>query len=57
MSLNEKKTIIVFEKTCTIPSLTSFSNPIISPHQPSSDAMPKNIQSINNTNKILLQAR
>jgi hypothetical protein len=38
MSLNQKKTMPVFEKTCTNQSMISFSNPIIAPRQPSDDA-------------------
>ena len=37
MSLNQKKTMPVFEKTCTTQSMVSFSKPIIAPHQPPSD--------------------
>jgi hypothetical protein len=37
MSLNQKKTMPVFEKTCP-PASLSFSKPIIAPHQPSDDA-------------------
>lgn len=38
MSLNQKKTMPVFDKTCTTQSMISFSNSIIAPHHPTSDA-------------------
>ena len=49
MSLHQTRTMQVFDKTCTTQSVISFSNPLVTPHQPPSDAkkIPFDHKSIN----------